>query len=75
MRIPDTPIIGNPTTVTQTLTLATGINFSEFMEVNVSFQHGSFRDLETELESPSGAVSKLSVPFDIRHYTAIYHSS
>ena len=62
--IPDAPIIGNPTQVTQTLTLATGITFTEFVEVNVSFQHVSFRDLEIELESPSGAVSKLAVPFD-----------
>ena len=64
MRIPDAPAVGNPTTVTRTLALDTGIEFTEFVEVTVSFQHGSFRDLEIELESPTGRVSKLAVPFD-----------
>ena len=62
--IPDAPSTGNPTTVTHTLTLDTGVEFTEFVEVTVSFQHGSFRDLEIEMVSPSGAVSKLAVPFD-----------
>ena len=64
VRIPDPPATGHPTTVTQTLTLDTGIEFTEFVEINVSFRHGSFRDLEIDLESPSGTVSKLAVPFD-----------
>ena len=64
VRIPDSPATGNPTTVTRTLALDTGIEFVEFVEVNVAFQHGSFRDLDVVLESPSGAVSKLAVPFD-----------
>ena len=64
VRIPDAPAIGQPTTVTQTLTMDTGIEFIEFVEVNLTFQHDSFRDLEIELESPSGAVSQLTVPFD-----------
>ena len=64
VRIPDAPAVGNPTTVTRTLALDTGIEFTEFVEVTVSFQHGSFRDLEIELESPTGRVSKLAVPFD-----------
>ena len=34
------------------------------MEVTLAFQHDAFRDLEVELVSPSGAVSRLSVPFD-----------
>ena len=42
----------------------TGIDFTEFVEINTVFQHNSFRDLDIELESPSGAVSKLAVPFD-----------
>ena len=63
-QIPDAPNAGAPTTVTNTLTLDTDIGFVEFVEVKVSFRHGSFRDLEIELESPSGAVSKLTVPFD-----------
>ena len=32
--------------------------------MNVSLRHQSFRDLEIELVSPSGAVSRLSVPHD-----------
>ena len=64
VRISDAPAIGDPTTVTQTLTMDTGIEFIEFVEINVTFQHDSFRDLNIELESPSGAVSQLTVPFD-----------
>ena len=64
VRIPDAPAFGQSTTVTQTLTIDTGIEFIEFVEINVTFQHDSFRDLEIELESPSGAVSQLTVPFD-----------
>ena len=64
VRIPDAPITGDPATVTRTLTVGTGIEFTEFVEVTVSFQHESFRDMEIELESPSGNVSKLAVPFD-----------
>ena len=62
--IPDAPLTGDPATVTRTLTVGTGIEFTEFVEVTVSFQHPSFRDLQIELESPSGNVSKLAVPFD-----------
>ena len=57
-----------PQTVTTTLALNTGIRFTEFVEINTDFDHTSFRDMEIELESPSGAVSKLAVPFDTRHY-------
>ena len=62
--IPDAPPTGEPTTVVSELTLDTGIGFTEFVEVNVGFLHASFRDLDIELESPSGAVSKLAVHFD-----------
>ena len=62
--VPDAPPTGEPTTVVSELTLDTGIGFTEFVEVNVAFLHGSFRDLDIELESPSGAVSKLAVHFD-----------
>ena len=56
-----------PRTVTTTLTLNTGIRFTEFVEINTDFDHTSFRDMEIELVSPSGAVSKLAVPFNTRH--------
>ena len=55
-----------PTTVTTSLTLNTGIRFTEFVEVETDFDHTSFRDMDIELESPSGAVSKLTVPYDTR---------
>ena len=61
-----------PQTVTTTLTLNTGIRFTEFVEVNTDFEHTSFRDMDIELVSPSGAVSKLIVPFNTRHYTDTY---
>ena len=61
-----------PQTVTTTLTLNTRIRFTEFVEVNTDFEHTSFRDMDIELVSPSGAVSKLTVPFNTRHYTATY---
>ena len=55
-----------PQTVTTTLTLNTGIRFTEFVEINTDFDHTSFRDMDIELVSPSGAVSKLAAPFNTR---------
>ena len=55
-------------TVTTTLALSTGIRFTEFVEINADFNHTSFRDMDIELVSPSGAVSELAVPFNTRHY-------
>ena len=55
-----------PTTVTTSLTLNSDIRFTEFVEVETDFDHTSFRDMDIELESPSGAVSKLTVPYDTR---------
>ncbi len=70
--VPDAPYSGVPQTVTTTLTLNTDIRFTEFVEINTNFEHTSFRDMDIELVSPSGAVSKLTVPFDTRYYTATY---
>ena len=64
VEIPDAPATGDSETFTHTLTLDTDIGFTEFVEVTVFFEHDSFRDLEVLLESPSGAVSRLVVPFD-----------
>ncbi len=63
-QVPDLPAAGPPTTHYHDLTLNTEINFTEFVEVEVTFNHPSFRDLDIELVSPTGAVSKLTVPFD-----------
>ena len=63
--VPDLPATRVPTTFLHELTLNTDdIDFTEFVEIDVTFDHDSFRDLDIELESPSGAVSKLSVPFN-----------
>ena len=64
--VPDAPPIGPPATVSTSIRLNTGIRFVEFVEINVSFRHDSIRDLRIELESPSGKVSEISVPFDTR---------
>ena len=69
VEIPPPQANGTPQTVTTTLTLDTGIEFTEFVEINTDFDHTSFRDMDIELVSPSGAVSKLTVPFDTRYYT------
>ena len=62
MRIPDPRVTDNPTPVSpalSTLTVANGPGFTEYVEVNLSIQHHSFRDLEIELVSPTGTVSRL----------------
>jgi subtilisin-like proprotein convertase family protein len=61
--IPEAPSFGNPGTVTSKLTLNTGIRFTEFVEIRASFRRTSLRDLDIELVSPSGAVSKLAEPY------------
>ena len=64
VEIPDATAPGSATTTTLTLTVDSDIGFTEFVEVAVAFEHDSFRDLEILLESPSGAVSRLAVPFN-----------
>ena len=61
------PTARGAVTVTERLTLDTGIRFTEYVDINVDFDHMSFRDMDIELESPSGAVSKLTVPYNTRH--------
>ena len=62
--IPDLPSSGFSRTVTRTLSVNTGIEFIEFVEVRASFAHPSFRDLEIELVSPSGTTSNLLRNYD-----------
>ncbi len=52
----------NGTRVSQSVEVDTPIDFVEWVEVDASFQAPTFRDLEVELVSPSGAVSVLSRP-------------
>ena len=63
IHVPD-PLTGGPLSpIAHNLILDSEIDFTEFVEVNVTFEHSSFRDLELELTSPSGATSTLTVPF------------
>ncbi len=62
--IPDATSGGEPSTFTHTLTVDSDISFTEFVEVTLIFEHDSFRDLEILLESPSGAISRIAVPFN-----------
>ena len=62
--IPDLPFSGGGRTVTGTLSVNTGIEFVEFVEVRASFAHTSLRDLEIDLVSPSGQTSRLLRPYD-----------
>ena len=62
--VPDATTDGPLTSVTHNLSLNSDINFTEFVEVNVTFDHPSFRDMDIRLVSPSGAESTLTVPFD-----------
>ena len=58
--IPDAPEIGTPATITRTLTVDNYVEFTEFVEIKIDIDHASFRDLEIDLVSPSGAVSRLT---------------
>ena len=62
LTIPDASDGVAPTTVSSSLTLGPEVGFTEFVEVHIHFDHPSFRDLEVELHSPAGTVSKLAVP-------------
>ena len=48
------------TAVTSSLTLDPYVGFIEYIEVKVTFDHPSARDLQIQLRSPSGAVSTLA---------------
>ena len=62
--IPDLPSSGTASAFTRALSVNTGIEFIEFVEVQASFEHPSLRDLEIELVSPSGKTSKLLRYYD-----------
>ena len=62
--VPDARSLENTTTVSRRLSLNADIRFTEFVEIDLNFSHPSFRDLEIELESPSGRVSTLVGSFE-----------
>ena len=51
--------------ITSSLSLDTEIDFTEFVEVNVTIDHPFWRDLRIVLVSPAGSVSELAVPVDL----------
>ena len=54
--------------VSAELDLETLVEFIEYIHVDTNFSHDSFRDLDIELESPSGKVSKLVPHFEQTHF-------
>ena len=69
--IPDMPSSGTPTTIERSVQVGPEVEFTEFVEINVEFvavpfAHDvrEFRELELELESPSGATSVLAPAID-----------
>ena len=49
-------------TVSRSVSVSSDIDFAEFVAVNTDFNSRDFRNLQVELQSPSGTVSVLSVP-------------
>ena len=61
LAVPDRGRRRGPGPVTSELPLGPKVRFTEFIEVNIELDHPSLRDLDIELESPAGTVSKLTV--------------
>ena len=66
IRIPDRRVDSPPTVVTSTVTVDPYVDFVEFVEVNIDWDHDSIRDLQVDLVSPSGRVSHLVPSYDAR---------
>ena len=60
LALPEARSFGSGTAVTTTLTVDSWVGFIEFVEINATFDHPSFRDLKLELVSPTGARSLLT---------------
>ena len=60
LAVPDLPSSGTPTTVTSSITMGSGVQFTEFVSIHINLTAAAFRDLQIELESPSGKVSVVS---------------
>ena len=64
--IPDTSRTGTSgRVVVSTLGVDNFVDFIEFVEINIHFEHTYFGDLLVELESPSGKKSSLSIVRDV----------
>ena len=51
-----------PSGISHSVSVSSDIEFTEFVEVNVTIDHPFWRDLRIELVSPAGTVSTLAVP-------------
>ena len=60
LALPDARSLGSGTTVTTSVAMDSYVGFIEFVEINATFDHPSFRDLQLDLVSPSGARSRLT---------------
>ena len=60
LALPEARSFNSGTSVTTTLTVDSWVGFIEFVEINATFDHPSFRDLKLELVSPTGARSLLT---------------
>ena len=60
LAIPDLESGSPPTAIESTVMLDPYVEFVEYVELNVDWDHASMRDLQIELESPSGAVSTIA---------------
>ena len=62
-------IVGDRATAEQSVDLGAGVQFTEFVEVNIVMEAADLRSLELELVSPAGTVSEL-LPADTGRYSA-----
>ncbi len=67
-QIPDASTTAREYTATVT---DSGMSFIEFVEVKARFQHTSFRDLDIELMSPTGEVSKLVTHSELQELVSL----
>ena len=51
-----------PSGISHSVSVSSDMEFTEFVEVNVTIDHPFWRDLRIELVSPAGSVSTLAVP-------------
>ena len=62
LQVPDPADGPGATQLVSDLTLGSDVGFTEFVEVEIDFDHEGFLDLEIEIRSPAGTVSRLAVP-------------
>ncbi len=62
LQVPDPADGPGATQLVSDLNLGSDIGFTEFVEVQIDFDHEGFLDLDVEIRSPTGTVSRLAVP-------------